>query len=105
MELQRRKGVARQLLTFAAVVVGEPHNAARVITLDKHHARAGTQVAADGGQGHGIGLGHFGVNGFFEPLVKLLHGVSCRGRLVELGAFVAFAKVGNVAHGQSVCLV
>ena len=67
MELQGGKRVARELLAFAALVVGEPHDAARVVAFDQHHPCAGAQVPAHGGQGHGIGFGQLGLNGFVEP--------------------------------------
>ena len=74
VELQRHIGVAGNLAALAAVVIGKPDDAALVVALDQHHAGAGAQVAAHGGHGHGVGLGHFRGNGFFQPLVKLLQG-------------------------------
>ena len=101
MELQGGKRVASQLVALAAGIVGVPNNAARIQALDQHHARGGTQIAAHGGQRHGIGFGHFGVDGLFQPLVKLLQGVGLGGVLIEFGTFVAFAEVGNGFHGCS----
>jgi hypothetical protein len=65
MKLQRCKRIARQLLTFAAVVIGVPNNAARVVAFDEYHAGAGAQVARHRGQSHGVGLRNFGLDGFF----------------------------------------
>jgi len=75
VKLQSGKRVARQLLPFAALVVGEPHHAACVVAFDQHHPGARAQVAAHGGQRHGVGLGQLGAQCLFEPLVKLLHRV------------------------------
>src|SRR3990167_4618021 len=103
VELQGCVGVTSNLAALAAVVVGKPDDAALVIALDQHDAGAGAQVAAHGGQGHGVGLGHFGTDGFFEPLVKLLQGGGVRGVFVEFGALVALAKVGDGGgHGPIV---
>ena len=93
MELDGGVGVARQLAALAAVVVGKPDNAALVIALDEHDARAGAHIAAHRGQRHGVGLRHFGADGFFQPLVKLLQGGGVRSVFVQLGTLVALAKV------------
>ena len=101
VELQRHIGVAGNLAALAAVVIGKPDDAALVKSLDQDHARAGAHVAAHGGHGHGVGLGHFRGNGFFQPLVKLLQGGCVRGVFVEFGALVALAKVGDrEGHGH-----
>ena len=64
VKLQGSKRVAGQLAALAALVVGEPGDAALVVTLDQHHAGAGAQVVADGGQRHGVGFWHLGLESF-----------------------------------------
>ena len=73
VKLQRSKGVTRQLLTFAAVVIGVPNQSVVVIAFDEHHAGARAHIAADGGQGHGVGLRHLCLQGFMQPLLELPH--------------------------------
>ena len=102
MELQSRIRVARQGLALAAAVVGVPDDAAGVIPFDQHHAGGRAQVAAHGGQRHGIGFGNLASNGFLKPAIELLERVSMRGVLIEFGTFVAFAKVGNGCHARSI---
>ena len=101
MELQRGKRVARQLLALAAVVVGEPDQAAFIKSFDQHHAGAGAQLRGHRGQGHGVGLGHLGLQGLVEPQLELLQRLGQRLRLQQFGLLVAFAHVGQfgVAHG------
>ena len=96
VELQGRIGVACQLLALATVVVGVPDDAAFIEPFDQHDAGARPQVAAHGGQGHGIGFGQLACNGFTQPLLKLLQGLGVGGVLVQLGTFVTFAQLGDV---------
>ena len=98
MKLQRCVGVARQLLPFAAGVIGVPDNTARIKTLDQHHPGRGPQVAAYRGQRHGVGFRHLRRNGFFEPLVELCKWIRLRSVFVEFCAFIALAQVG---YGRS----
>ena len=93
VKLQGCVGVASQFVAFAAVVVGVPDDALRVITLDQHHAGAGAHIAAHGGQRHGVGFGHLAADGLAQPQLKLLERVGVRVRLAELGALVALTKV------------
>ena len=95
VKLQRGKRVAGQFLALAAVVIGKPGDAALVIALDEYHACAGAQVAAHGGQGHGIGFGHLGRDGLGEPLGKLLERVGVGGVLAEFSTFVTFSEIGK----------
>ena len=95
-ELQGGKRIAGQLPAFAAVVVAVPDNAARIKTLEQHHARAGPQIAAHGANRHGVGFIYFGLEGFVEPLLKLLQGIVVRRRFVKFGTFVAAAQRGKV---------
>ncbi|MFM1980126.1 MAG: hypothetical protein RLZ68_1391, partial [Pseudomonadota bacterium] len=73
-----------------------------IVAFYQHHAGGGAQVTAHGGQRHGVGLGYFAADGFFQPLVELLKGVGVRCAFVQFGAFVAFAEVGNRGHGLSI---
>ena len=95
VELQRPKGVTGQFLSLARSVIGVPDDAAGVKALDQHHPRAWAQVAAHGGQGHGVGFRHFGRDGLLQPLRELLQRVGVGGVFAEFSAFVAFAEVGE----------
>ncbi|OIQ68887.1 hypothetical protein GALL_495150 [mine drainage metagenome] len=102
MKLQGGIRIAGKFLAFARAVVGVPDNAVLIKTLDQHHPRARTQVAADGSHRHGVRFRNPGSDGFTQPLFKLLQGIGVRGFFVEFGALVTFAEFGNVLHGISI---
>ena len=93
MKLQGGKRIACQLLALAAFVIGVPDDAAFVIALDQHDARAGTHITADSGHGHCIGLGYLGTHSFLQPLIKLLQRICIGSGLTELCALIALAQV------------
>ncbi len=95
VELQRGKGVRRQLTALAAVIVGVPDNAARIDVFDQHHAGGGAAVFAHGGQGHGIGLGHLRVHGLLQPVLELFERIGLGVGLVQFGPAVVFAQIGK----------
>lgn len=99
-KLQGSKRVARQFTALAAAVVAVPDDAARIKTLEQHHARTGAHVAAHGAQGHGVGLGHFGLQSFVKPACELLQGISVRGGFIQLGAFVTATQRSQFFGGQ-----
>ena len=75
VKLQRCKRVARQFMAFAAVVIGIPNQPVVVIAFDEHHAGAGAHIASHGGQSHGVGFRHLGLQGFMQPFLELAHRV------------------------------
>ena len=102
VKLQRGKRIARQLPPLAALVIGEPDDATRVIAFDQHHAGGGAQIAAHGGQRHGVGLGQLGAQCLVHPLRKLRVRVGVGGVLIQFGAFVTFPQVRDSAHAPSI---
>ena len=93
VKLQRSKRVARQFLAFVRLVIGVPNHTACVKTLNQHNARRRPQVAAHGGQSHGVGFRNFGVQSSLQPLLKLLKRVAGRARFDQFGQVVTFAQI------------
>ena len=102
VKLECGKRIARQLAPFATLVIGEPDDATRVIAFDQHHPGGGPQIAAHGGQRHGIGLGQLGAQCLVHPLRELRMRVGVGGVLIQFGPFVTGAQVSDVAHASSI---
>lgn len=73
-------------------------------TLEKHHTRTGAHLAANGAQGHGLGLRHFGPQGFFKPARELLQRVGVRSRFVQFGMFATTAQRSQFFWGKGVVM-
>ena len=87
-------------MAFAAVVIGVPNQPVVVIAFDQHHAGAGAHIASHGGQSHGVGFRHFGLQGFMQPLLELVHRVVLGVFFQQLGALVALAHISQRNFGH-----
>src|SRR5262245_46281904 len=75
VEEKRRPGVGRQLLSLAALIIGEESKAVRVGTAEEDNARRGMAVRGRRRQGHGVWLDKILVERLLEPNLKLDHRV------------------------------
>ena len=86
-------GVGGDVVAFAAVVVGEEDEAAVLDAFEQDHAAGGAAVGGDGGEGHGVGQGEVGVDGFVDPAAGLLDRVRQQVGVGEAGGVVFLAYV------------
>ncbi len=106
VKLQRRVGVAGQILALAAVVIGVPDDAVLIEAFDQHHPGRGSEAGVDRGQSHRVGFGQLGGDGLLQPLAKLRQRVGMGGTFVEFGALIAFAQIGDGRQvGRHACSI
>lgn len=82
-ETNRGAIVLFQLLAFATLVVGVKVEATIIKAFQEDDAGGRHATVADGGQGHGIGLGELMGKGVVQPIVKQDEGITGGGRFVE----------------------
>jgi len=99
VEEQRRMGVGGQFRALVAGVVGEEGEAALVQVLEQHDAGGRLALRVDGGERHGIDLGHLGLERLVKPAAELAQGVGIDVREVEGFAGVFGTDIGDGSHG------
>ena len=97
-EEQRRPRIARQLAAFAAVVVREKHEAARVRPLQQDDSGCRSVIVGHGRERHRVGLGQLRGNRFVEPAGELSKRIAIDVTLVERGALVLRAQLCGIDH-------
>lgn len=75
VEAEGGMGVCIEFVAFAAVIVGEKREAARVERLEKHDADAGNCIGGRGGEAHGVCFYYRSGESFVEPSVELRYWV------------------------------
>src|SRR5215212_1819812 len=100
VEQQGARGVRRDLLRLASLVIGVEDEAPLVVALEKDGACRGLPVIGGGGEDHGVRFVEVRLDGVLEPLMELDNRVGVYIGLVQACAGVFLAEAPGI-HGIS----